>query len=87
MQMRYAYHKKAEENSEVGAMSGLLDHNKGLRWTAFAALVAVAVLAFAAGWMLPMRAPDGTRDAGSHGPDEHHAVLNSPAQEGAVTRR
>ena len=77
--MRHFFHKRAEEISEVGAMSGLLDHDKGLRWTAFAALVVVAVLAFAAGWMLPVRAPDGTRDAGRPGPDEHHSVLNSPA--------
>ncbi len=46
-------------------MSAPSDHEKGLRWTAFAALVVVAVLAFAAGWMLPLHAPDGSRDASS----------------------
>jgi len=46
-------------------MSVPSDDDKGLRWTAFAALVVVAVLAFAAGWMLPVRAPDGPRDASS----------------------
>jgi hypothetical protein len=46
-------------------MSVPSDNDKGLRWTAFAALVVVAVLAFAAGWMLPVRTPDGPRDASS----------------------
>ena len=46
-------------------MSGPLDEEQGLRWTAFAALVVVAVLAFAAGWMLPVNAPSGPRDASS----------------------
>ncbi|MGA9599897.1 MAG: hypothetical protein WBS22_06535 [Methylocystis sp.] len=48
-------------------MSVPSDYDKGLRWTAFAALVVVAVLAFAAGWMLPVQAPDGARDASSPG--------------------
>ena len=44
-------------------MSGPSDNDKGLQWTAFAALVVVAALAFAAGWMLPVNAPNGPRDA------------------------
>jgi len=50
---------------EVREMSVPSDYDKGLRWTAFAALIVVAVLAFAAGWMLPVQAPDGPRDASS----------------------
>ena len=46
-------------------MSVPSDEHKGLRWTAFAALVVVAAMAFAAGWMLPVHAPDGPRDASS----------------------
>ncbi len=44
-------------------MSGLSGNDKNLQWTAFAALVVVAALAFAAGWMLPVNAPNGPRDA------------------------
>ncbi len=68
-------------------MSGLSDDDNGLRWTAFAALVAVAALAFAAGWMLPVRSPDGPQDARSPGHHERHAVLNGPAEDGVVTHR
>jgi hypothetical protein len=50
---------------EVRAMSVPSDDDKGLRWKTFAALVVVAVLAFAAGWMLPVHTPDGPRDASS----------------------
>jgi hypothetical protein len=50
---------------EVLTMSAPSDKDQGLRWTAFATLVVVAVLAFAAGWMLPVHAPDGPRDASS----------------------
>jgi hypothetical protein len=46
-------------------MSGPSGNDKGLQWTAFAALVAVAALAFAAGWMLPVNTPTGPRDASS----------------------
>ena len=46
-------------------MSVPSDDYKGLRWKTFAALVVVAVLAFVAGWMLPVHAPDGPRDASS----------------------
>jgi hypothetical protein len=68
-------------------MSRLSKDDNGLRWTAFAALVAVAALAFAAGWMLPARAPDGPRDASNPGRHERHAVLSNPAGEGVFTRR
>ncbi|CAN3991219.1 hypothetical protein [Methylocystis bryophila] len=44
-------------------MSGLSDNDQGLRWTAFAALVVVAAVAFAAGWMLPVNPSNGPRDA------------------------
>jgi len=68
-------------------MLGPSNNANGLRWTAFAALLAVAVLAFLVGWILPSHAPDGGYDARGHARQERHAAMSRLLADDAVIRR
>ncbi|ARN80983.1 hypothetical protein MCBRY_002156 [Methylocystis bryophila] len=60
-------------------MSCPSNNDYALRWTAFLSLVTAAAFAFAfaAGWLLPARAPDSTREARGASAQHRHAALKT----------